>query len=360
MEMTSEAVTSVGGSTAAAEGPFFHGPTRHDVGLYVANGTPGPGAGLVLHRVLARSARAFLLNDMSEELVDRTRRYHSVSTPGLMVVDRPLWAQTATDRADKAARRSSEIERIHQSRVALRRIRSTLRTFRLALDPQWGTALRAELAWYAGRLGESRDLHIIEGILHDTGPQVLSPANLSRLESAVDAIETDVLVGLAAERGGARRFQLTEQMMVLWDGPHFTARASLAANEALPAMLQRAWHDMRGAARTARKQPTDVNLHKLRVRIKDLRYGCQTVALVEGGPARKTAKAAERVQTKLGEVHDARFAMEWLRTLARERPELAEPVEAVVAVQRETASEARKGWKQELKEVERHWRSWHP
>ncbi len=163
---------------------------------------------------------------------------------------------------------------------------------------------------------------------------------------------------LAAERGGARRFQLTEQMMVLWDGPHFTAKATLPAVDALPAMVQRAWHDVRGASRTARKQTTEANLHQLRIRLKDLRYGCETVALTEGGPSRKVAKAAERLQTKLGDVHDARFCIDWLRDLGKERPELAEPVEALVAVEREAGTEARKGWKKDLKEVERRWRSW--
>ncbi len=121
---------------------------------------------------------------------------------------------------------------------------------------------------------------------------------------------------------------------------------------------RRAWHDLRGAARTARKQPTEPNLHALRIRLKDLRYGCETVALVDGGPARKVAKAAERLQSKLGDVHDARFTIDWLRALANERPELAEPVEALVAVERETLSGARKGWKRDLKEVEHRWRAW--
>ena len=55
----------------------------------------------------------------------------------------------------------------------------------------------------------------------------------------------------------------------------------------------------------ARKNPSFANLHIVRIRIKDLRYGCNTVALVEGGPARKTARAAERLQVKLGDLHDA-------------------------------------------------------
>jgi CHAD domain-containing protein len=242
--------------------------------------------------------------------------------------------------------------------VALRRIRSTLRTFRLAVDPAWGTALRAELAWYSARLGDSRDLHVIEEMIRDKGPRVTSRANVERLEAVVTSQRDAVLAELAIERGGARRFQLTEQMMVLWDGPHFTAKADLPAGETLSIMVQRAWHDLRGAARTARKQPTEVHLHALRIRLKDLRYGCETVALVEGGPARKTAKAAERLQTKLGDLHDARAAVDWLRALGTERPELAEPVEALVAVERETGAEARQGWKRELKEVERRWRKW--
>ena len=92
--------------------------------------------------------------------------------------------------------------------------------------------------------------------------------------------------------------------------------------------------------------------------MKDLRYGCNTVALVEGGPARKTAKAAERLQVKLGDLHDAVYSIDWLQALATSRPDLARPIQALVVVQREAAAAARKGWKRELKEVERRWRRW--
>ncbi len=103
-------------------------------------------------------------------------------------------------------------------------------------------------------------------------------------------------------------------------------------------MLQRAWHDVRGAARAARKEASEANLHKLRIRVKDLRYGCETVALVEGGPARKTAKAAERLQTKLGDLHDVCFSIAWLADLAEERRDLSDPVERLVAVQRDAVA----------------------
>ena len=121
-----------------------------------------PSAGMVVHRVLAGAARSFLLNDMGDDLVDETRRHQTVGALNLLMQDRPEWARSTATELDRAVRADTHTERIHRSRVAMRRIRSTLRTFRLLVDPAWGTALRAELAWYAGGLGETRDLHIIE------------------------------------------------------------------------------------------------------------------------------------------------------------------------------------------------------
>jgi CHAD domain-containing protein len=147
--------------------------------------------------------------------------------------------------------------------------------------------------------------------------------------------------------------------MVLWDGPEFKPKAQRPATEVLPRLLRRSWNDLRGAARVARKKPSDVNLHNLRIRLKDLRYGCETVALVEGGPAQKTAKACERMTSKLGDLHDASYSIDWLEALADDRPDLTEPISALVDYQRDVANRCRKGWKKDLKEVERRWRRWH-
>jgi CHAD domain-containing protein len=92
--------------------------------------------------------------------------------------------------------------------------------------------------------------------------------------------------------------------------------------------------------------------------MKDLRYGCETIALIEGSPARKTARAAEKLQTKLGDLHDAVFSIDWFEALAIDRPDLADPIDELITVQEDAASAARKGWKKELKEVDRRWRRW--
>ncbi len=330
--------------------PDDHPPTVHPAAA--------PTAGMVLHRVLAMAARTFLLNDMGDELLEDAQRYATVDALTLRMGTRPLWAQSAADALDGTQRRHTEVERIHQSRVALRRIRSNLRTFRLALDPTWGTALRAECAWYADLLGQARDLHIIRDIVTKSGPAVVGTEDVLALEAVVAERSDAVFADIRAERAKPRRFQLTEQMMVLWDGPEFKPKAERPAAEILPRMLLRTWSDLRGASRTARKNPVDANLHRLRIRLKDLRYGCETVALVAGGPAQKTAKACERMTTKLGDLHDADYSIDWLESLAGDRPDLAVPIAALVVFQREVADRCRKGWKKDLKEVERRWRSW--
>ncbi len=323
---------------------------------HIDDSFPEPTAGMVLHRVLAMSARTFLLNDLGDEFVDTSKGAGTVDGLTMTMGTRPLWAQSAVESLAGTERRPDRTERIHQSRVAMRRIRSNLRTFRLLLDPAWGTTLRAELAWYGNELGQSRDLDLLAGLISEKGPETLESDEVVRLLAVVDWHRGAVAEQIAADQAGPRRFQLTEQMMILWEGPAFTTKGAAPADEVLPVMLQRAWHDLRGAARKARKDPSDVHLHRLRIRLKDLRYGCETLALVEGGAARKTAKAAERLQDKLGDLHDIVFSIGWLEDLAAEQVDLADAAERLAAVQRDAAIETRKGWKRDLKDVERRWR----
>lgn len=319
---------------------------------------PDPTAGMVLHRTLAMAARTFLLNDLGDELDDGCKRPGDIDALHLSMGTRPLWAQSAVESLAGTERRLGELERIHQTRVSMRRIRSNLRTFRLLLDPGWGTALRAELAWYGNELGRSRDLDLLAGMVAERGPDVLDATEMARMASVIAWRRDEVAAELAADRGGPRRLHLTEQMMVLWEGPGFRAKAAKPACEVLPAMLHRSWDDVRGAARKARKQPSDAHLHQLRIRLKDLRYGAETVALVKGGPARRVARSAERLQSKLGDLHDTVFSISWLDSLAAEQPDLADTAQRLIAVQRDVADRTRRGWKRDVKEIERRWRRW--
>jgi len=350
--MTTEPRDTGAGDDPRPDGPVpLHGAGADD------DIFPNPTGGVVLHRVLATAARTFLLNDPADDLPAEAVG-GAVDAVRLATEPRPLWALSPGGSDNGAGRRADRTERIHQSRVAMRRIRSNLRTFRLLLDPAWGTALRAELAWYGNALGHSRDLDLLAALVAERGPEVLDRTEVARLGAVIGWRRQEVERELAIEQTGPRRALLTREMMVLWEGPAFKAKAARPAGDVLPGMLHRSWRDLRGAARAARKDPTDAHLHQLRIRLKDLRYGSETVAMVEGGPARKTARAAERLQSKLGDVHDVVFSVGWFEDLAAAQPELADAAERMAALQRQRGAEARKGWKKDLKEVERRWRKW--
>jgi hypothetical protein len=57
--------------------------------------------------------------------------------------------------------RQAEYDSVHKMRVAVRRIRSILRTAARLLDPDRVPRLEAELKWLAGELGEVRDLEVL-------------------------------------------------------------------------------------------------------------------------------------------------------------------------------------------------------
>ena len=58
---------------------------------------------------------------------------------------------------DPVVRLDLDPEGVHQARVATRRLRSDLRTFRALVEPDFASAVRDELGWLAAILGEVRD-----------------------------------------------------------------------------------------------------------------------------------------------------------------------------------------------------------
>src|SRR5450759_2920476 len=161
-----------------------------------------PTTGMVLHQVLAHSALNFLLND-----------------EGTIEADNPASIVVTTG---GPRRRSTETERVHQSRVALRRIRSNLRTFRLVVDPAWSTSLRAELAWYGECLGELRDLFVLRDMLSINGPLLLDEGDLEPILTIVSQSISGAQTRVAEARGGDSHARLAEQKHLLWDSPQFT------------------------------------------------------------------------------------------------------------------------------------------
>jgi CHAD domain-containing protein len=70
---------------------------------------------------------------------------------------------------------------------------------------------------------------------------------------------------------------------------------------------------VRRQVRRAGPTPSATQLHRIRIKSKQLRYAAEAATPVVGKRAERTAVAAERVQTVLGAHHDAVAAETWLR-----------------------------------------------
>ena len=73
-----------------------------------------------------------------------------------------LWEQADAIRATDPRVRQNAPDSVHAMRVACRRMRSTLQSFRVVLDRERTDALVDELRWLAGQLGGARDLEVQE------------------------------------------------------------------------------------------------------------------------------------------------------------------------------------------------------
>jgi CHAD domain-containing protein len=234
---------------------------------------------------------------------------------------------------DPRVRLGDDTEGVHQARVATRRLRSDLRTFRRVVDPHWSEPLRDELKWLGERLGGVRDADVL----------------LERLEARLDALPhadaagaRDLLDTLRAERTEAREALLTamssDRYLVLLERLVDATRDVPAVRDVdlhldgdhdgdhefddlddldLEAFVAKPWKKLRRAVRDLDDDPADDALHQVRIRAKRVRYAAEAVAPAIGRDAKRFAKRVTEVQDILGEHQDAVVAEQWLREQLR-------------------------------------------
>jgi CHAD domain-containing protein len=247
---------------------------------------------------------------------------------------------------------------LHDGRVALRRIRSNLRTFERLVDPGFASALRGEIAWLDERFGPARDLQLIRKTVEVSGGLVCRPHEVDHLvelaSSDLEAVWSSIVEALATERASALSATLSDLCQGL-AGRH--GAEGTAATE-LRRLLKPTYRAVLDAGERARSRPTLHRLHQLRIRLKALRYGAEVAGVVDGVPAYRCAKAAENLQGRLGAVQDAAGAIAWLESVAREHPTLTESTTSLVRYERRAIRTATRAWQRDLGTVERRWKQW--
>jgi CHAD domain-containing protein len=205
---------------------------------------------------------------------------------------------------------------VHKTRVAARRLRSTLRMFDDVFDASPAEELNNELSWYAGLLGEVRDRDILSSRLTKQIAE-LPP------EQVRGPVEAEITKTLATERDDATqqvneamrtsRYLHLVQLLRGWRAaPSFTE----AAGEKNTVAVKYAEKAKKKADKRLRKADDDIEqLHRARKAMKRARYAAELVQPLDN-QMKAIAREAEKLQTLLGEHQDAVVAANFLATIS--------------------------------------------
>lgn len=214
-------------------------------------------------------------------------------------------------------------EAVHRVRVAARRLRSALATYRPLLQPHSTDHLRDELRWLGRLLAPARDAYVqrhqVEGLLREEPPELVSRAAVrvvtEELGSRYDAGRAAAAAGLAGKRFG----RMMRALEALACDPPLAAGHAPVDRPQLWVLVERDWHRLRVRAEgAARSGPSDRDraLHGVRKAAKRLRYAAESTAPELGEPALRLAARAREVQDVLGEHQDTVVVRRTLLALA--------------------------------------------
>lgn len=183
---------------------------------------------------------------------------------------------------------------VHPSRVAVRRSRSTLRTFPAAVPDQQRDALDAALRAHAQRLGEVRDLEVLQEVLEERAEGALAAWIGEQLDEDLAGAWRHVQAALADVTPGELQALYSAALDVVrpLDHAELEHQAKRAGKRALR-RLRRAGDDPE-------------LLHDARKSAKRARYSAELVGDTQ------TAARFERIQGILGDHRDLVVARAWL------------------------------------------------
>jgi CHAD domain-containing protein len=260
----------------------------------------------------AKLARA--LGDRLPKPADPPRL--TASSPAGQVVLAYLRAHAERLKALDPFVRLDEPDSVHQMRVASRRLRSTLRSFRHILRQDATSGLAADLKWLGGVLGAARDgevlaAHLRSGLRQAPVELRIGPVE-ARIQGHFSSVRAAARTELLAALDSDRYFLLLDDLDRLLAGPPLTAKAARPATDALPVAVRRTFRQadrrMHRAWHAAPGQRRNEALHQARKSARRARYAAESMAPATGGNAARFAKRMKRVQSVLGEHQDAVIA----------------------------------------------------
>jgi CHAD domain-containing protein len=270
------------------------------------------------------------------------------------VAGRVLATHLATLEREEAAARSGQVEGVHQLRVATRRLRSAVAAF----APVWSArdvhGVADDLKSLGRAIGEVRDLDVLKLALTRHGRRL--PPDLRRalrpLHREIARRRAAALGRLVTHLDGARFGLLRTKLGAL-------SRAEPAPSPSLTALVPNLvgapWQAAVRAGARLDGAAGDAAYHRLRVRVKGLRYTLESLRELGAKRVDRVLERLADLQNILGAHQDAVTQMAWLRreTSLATHPDTLLAMGALVQVLARRAAKNRLRARREWKAFER-------
>lgn len=201
----------------------------------------------------------------------------------------------------------NRLESIHQTRVAIRRIRAVLRGHKGRLDFLERKGINAELKWVQTKLGAARDWQVLK---HESLP-IIQPhleINIAKLERYVD-IQTRHHLKSAMLINSSHRYNRLLSRLLVW-----IENLECDTSRDLKSRAKRLKTDLKNFQRLSRMpaRAFPKNIHDLRIRTKKLRYMLETHHQSESSTEVRLIKEVKSLQNLLGKFNDLSKSLELL------------------------------------------------
>ena len=225
-----------------------------------------------------------------------------------------LWTSMRVNEAGMLA--ATDVEFLHDFRVAVRRSRSLVARLRPLVDPDALEHLRAELSWLGGITSDVRDLDV----------NLLRVPRYQRMLGGSDSVALEPLtIYLTRARRRAQRLMVREleaprysEFMTWWhelneralamtklDLAAMSPTAALAVEDVAAPAITKQWRRVRKLGRSIDDSTPASVLHELRIECKKLRYLAEAFRSLYA-PTNMTAiiQSLKRLQNNLGKFQD--------------------------------------------------------
>lgn len=245
---------------------------------------------------------------------------------------------------------AGQVEPVHQFRVATRRLRAAIDLFATTMHAAYVRILKRDLGWCAGQAGVVRECDVIEKIIGERG---------GKIEPSLTQSLQEIYHWLSARRraeqeklGATLESKRHVALMTRLGKPALRKLPDTALEQAAPALLQPMVRATLRAGSSLNADSPYEAFHRLRIRVKRLRYALELLANLGGKRMRKVAARLEDLQELLGTYNDVAVAITYLHSYAGSegaRPEAVlaagELIQVLMARQRKLARRALKAFR---------------